>query len=399
MTSSRSARRVTLGAVAATVLGSLVATPALAASPSYPVVCASPVVDAPRTQTTTFTLDCEDADGNEVDSYAVLTQPSKAQTFSVDPVTGAVSYRPTAAARGTDTFTFKGVVDGLGESAPTTATLTIANVRPACDTVPGLTVAHDRSVSVPLTCTDADGDTLTVTPGTTGAAHGAVTVTGGQVVYTPAAGYVGADVFTLRATDGELLSDEVSVAVSVTNARPTCTAGSLSTVHDRAATYAISCSDADGDAITPSVVGAAQHGTVSVVGGTLTYRPAAGYVGADTFSLGASDGLLASVPAVVGVSVTNAVPTCEKVAKIVAKGAKKGKATFAATCTDADGDQVTVSVAKKPAHGKVVKQGKKWLYVSDKGFRGKDTFALEASDGISTSTAVKVVVKVKTTKR
>ena len=56
---------------------------------------------------------------------------------------------------------------------------------------------------MPLTCTDADGDTLTLSivddpsKGTLGA------ISGGAVTYTPDAGEFGADSFTYKANDGD----------------------------------------------------------------------------------------------------------------------------------------------------------------------------------------------------
>ena len=56
---------------------------------------------------------------------------------------------------------------------------------------------------MPLSCTDPDGDTLTLskvadpTKGTLGA------ITGGWVTYTPNAGEFGADTFTFKASDGD----------------------------------------------------------------------------------------------------------------------------------------------------------------------------------------------------
>lgn len=394
MTSSP-VRRAALGVAAtATVLGTFVAVaPVQAASPSYPVVCAGAQVDAPRNATTTFALSCEDGDGEPVDSYVVLTQPTKAQAFTVDAATGQASYRPVAGADGTDSFTFKGVIAGLGESAVTTAVITLENERPVCDDVDALTVVHDDSVVVPLACDDADGDALTVTTGTTGAAHGTVVVEDDEVVYTPAAGYTGPDTFSLRAGDGDLLSQEVDVDVTVTNARPTCTGGALSTVHDRTKTLAVSCADADGDVLTRSVVAKAQHGTVTLRGGTVTYKPAQGFVGADTFSIGATDGLAASAPAKFTVKVTNAAPTCTGGGKLAAKA--KVKAAVRIACKDADKDAVKVVVAVAPKHGDLVRKGSAWFYVADKGYAGKDVFSLKGTDGVASSKPVAYTVTVK----
>lgn len=393
-----SARRIAFGAAALTAFGTVTAVaPALATSPSYPVVCATAHEDAPRNTLTTFTLSCEDADGNAVDSYAIVTQPTKAAEFSLNTTTGVVSYRPLAGADGTDTFTFKGVIDGLGESAPTAAVVTLENERPVCEPVAALTVGHDDSVVVPLACEDADVDALTITQGTTGAAHGTVAIDDDVVTYTPAAKYVGTDTFSLRATDGDLLSENVTVNVTVTNARPTCAAGSLSTLHDTAKTVSFTCTDADGDALTSSVVAKAQHGTVALAGGKLTYKPAKGFVGNDTFTVAATDGIAAAVPARFTVKVTNAVPTCKPAGKLTVKA---GTATpVKLVCTDGDKDGLTVVVVDAPDHGKLVRKGASWIYTPAKKYAGKDSFKLAVTDGVATSKPVGYAVTVKAAKK
>lgn len=81
-----------------------------------------------------------------------------------------------------------------------------------------LTVPGDGTATVELVATDADGDSLTyqvlTQPG-----HGSLSGTAPDLVYTPAAGYEGADSFTWRATaNGK--SDDATVTITVT---PPCT--------------------------------------------------------------------------------------------------------------------------------------------------------------------------------
>lgn len=385
-------RRTALGAAALTALGTITALSPATASPSFPVVCSSAQVEAPRNQETSFSLSCEDEEGNPVDEYVVVQAPTKAETFSVDAATGEVTYRPAADAEGTDSFTFKGVVEGLGESAPAQATITLGNERPVCDPLDPVSVIHDRTVAIVLSCTDGDGDELTVTTGTVGATHGSVTVEDG-VVYAPAEGFVGADSFTLRATDGHLYSEEVPVTVSVTNARPVCTSRSVSVPHSRTTAIAVSCTDADGDPLVRSVVARPQHGNVAVSGSRFNYRPVTRFVGKDTFTVSASDGILAAVPARLNVSVTNLAPACSGGRRLSAKGT--GPVAIPVRCTDRNGDSVAVVVATRPRHGKIVRKGQRWFYVAARGYRGTDTFRLAGSDGIARSGLASYVVSVK----
>ena len=75
------------------------------------------------------------------------------------------------------------------------------------------------AVSIPLTCTDPDGDTLTLSK-VTDPAHGTLgAISAGAVTYTPAAGYFGPDSFTYKASDGTANSTPATVSITVTRAR------------------------------------------------------------------------------------------------------------------------------------------------------------------------------------
>ncbi|MDQ3880624.1 MAG: cadherin-like domain-containing protein, partial [Chloroflexota bacterium] len=68
----------------------------------------------------------------------------------------------------------------------------------------------------------------------------------------------------------------------------------------------VSCSDVDGDALTYSVVGGVDHGTLNLTAstGAFTYNPAANYNGADSFTFKATDGTVDSNTASYAISVT-----------------------------------------------------------------------------------------------
>ena len=67
-----------------------------------------------------------------------------------------------------------------------------------------------------------------------------------------------------------------------------------------------SCTDANGNPMTYSIVDQPAHGTASVVAGQLHYVPTRDYTGADSFTYKASDGYLDSNTATVAVTVTAA---------------------------------------------------------------------------------------------
>ena len=108
---------------------------------------------------------------------------------------------------------------------------------------------------------------------------------------------------------GTLTSGPAWVAgfVPPVNEAPVCSGVALTTPLNTAGDAAPSCTDANGDPLTYAIVGAAGHGTASVVAGQLHYVPAAGYTGGDSFTYRASDGSLDSNTATATVTVTAAV--------------------------------------------------------------------------------------------
>ena len=96
---------------------------------------------------------------------------------------------------------------------------------------------------------------------------------------------------------------------------PTCGDITTTTPYETAITLKLSCSDADGKAVTLAIAGSPTHGSLGtlVAGDEVTYTPAAGFSGPDSFSFTAQneDGtsLPASVTITVGSPANATVPT------------------------------------------------------------------------------------------
>jgi hypothetical protein len=89
---------------------------------------------------------------------------------------------------------------------------------PACSDASGST-AFGTAVGIPVTCTDSDGDTLTLA-GVDGPGHGSVAFSGLTATYTPAAGFSGDDTFRVKGNDGANDSAPATVTVHVAAAQP-----------------------------------------------------------------------------------------------------------------------------------------------------------------------------------
>jgi regulation of enolase protein 1 (concanavalin A-like superfamily) len=92
--------------------------------------------------------------------------------------------------------------DPIPNSPPTAENASFASLR-------------DTPVATTLTATDPNSDPLTysvVTP----PAHGTLSGTAPNLTYTPSAGYLGADSFTFKASDGQVDSNTATVSLTVT---------------------------------------------------------------------------------------------------------------------------------------------------------------------------------------
>lgn len=254
-----------------------------------------------------ITLTGSDADGNAL-SYTVLAQPAHGSLSGDAP---DVVYTPDANFNGSDGFTFQ-VNDGQADSNIATVSITVDPVNDL-PTANGQDVNtnEDAAAGITLTGSDADGDALSyavLTP----PAHGSLSGDAPDVVYTPAANYHGGDSFTFQVNDGQAGANvaTVSITVSPVNDDPAAVAESAATPQDAPITIAVLAndSDVDGDNLTVNAVGAAAHGSATTDGSTVTYSPAGGFAGNDSFSYTVGDGNGGSASTTVAITVTPSQP-------------------------------------------------------------------------------------------
>jgi hypothetical protein len=180
-------------------------------------------------------------------------------------------------------------------------------------------VAINKSIQINVLANDtaAAGDTLDVTSVamTTAPAHGTATVdaTTGAINYQPATDYSGADSFQYTVRDNlGALSNAASASVTVQPA-PVATNDTAAVQANSSVMIAVLANDtSSGGTLDPAsikIVVAPTHGTASVSGGQVTYTPASGYTGLDTFQYTVQD-TLGTTSNVVTVSVNvTAVPS------------------------------------------------------------------------------------------
>ncbi len=329
-------------------------------------------------------------DGNAITSYVVVSGPSHGALSG----SGAnLTYTPSTNYNGADVFTFK-VNDGTDSNVATISiTVTPVNDAPVAS-AQGVSTNEDTALPITLTGTDVDGDALTFTVASS-PAHGVLTGSSPNVIYTPASNYNGSDSFTFTVNDGSVTSAAATVSITVNAVAdaPIANDQSVSTAEDTAKPIVLAGSSPDGNAISSYVVvSGPSHGALSGAGANLTYTPTANYNGSDVFTFKVNDGTDSNIASVsITVTPVNDAP----VASAQSVSTNEDTALpITLTGTDVDGDALTFTVASSPAHGVLTGSGPNLIYTPASNYNGSDSFTFTVNDGSVTSAAATVSITV-----
>lgn len=188
-------------------------------------IVGQPVLIAPTVTTTqdgpvTITLNGQDPN-----------VPPRTLTYTItqDPKHGTVSgtapnliYTPNVGFHGTDSFL---ITDSNGVATSSPAVVNITVLGPPTAAGQALTTAHDTAIAVTLSGTDPNNPPLPLSYIiTTGPAHGTLSGKAPNLLYTPDAGYTGADGFQFKVNNGSLDSNVATVSITVNGTTPPPTA-------------------------------------------------------------------------------------------------------------------------------------------------------------------------------
>ena len=328
------------------------------------------------------TLTGSDAEGAAL-TYFIADQPTRGTVEITDYNAGAFTYTPNPDENGEDSFTFK-VNDGLAHSEPAAVTITVNPVNDAPTAADqSVTTSEDKALPITLSGSDVETAELIYTI-VTSPSNGILSGTEPNLTYTPNENYTGSDSFTFKVNDGAADSAPATVSISVTSSNDTPVADDkpVTTAEDTLVSITLRGSDADGDALTFTIVEGSGpgHGTLSGTAPDMIYTPAENYTGSDSFTFTVTDGSATSAPATVTITVTavNDAPTADD------QNIETSEDTvlpITLTGSDVDGDSLIYTIVDNPVSGTLSSLNSPELtYTPNENYTGGDSFTFIVTD-------------------
>ncbi len=336
-----------------------------------------------------ITLVATDPDGDAV-TYQIVAQPVRGTLSGTGP---SLLYTPTAGYCGSDSFAFK-TNDGKLDSNLATVSITVTHVNhPPVAQDQSVTTDEDVPKPIELIAADPDHDSLTYTI-VAQPAHGALSGAPPNLTYTPANHFYGSDGFTFKVNDGELDSNIATVSIAVThvNHPPVAQNESVTADQDIAKAITLVATDPDADSLTYQIVTHPVHGMLSGTSPILTYTPAIGYSGSDSFTFKANDAKLESNIATVSIIIRiNHLPVAQNQCLITDQGTAKA---IILSATDIDNDPLAYTILAQPAHGTISGTPPGVTYMPSDQYFGRDSFTFKVNDGKAESNIATVSISV-----
>jgi hypothetical protein len=278
--------------------------------PSNDAPIAHPKVLAVRAgESIEIALSGEDPDGDPV-TFRIEGAPSRGRLSASG---ASFVYESPLHASGSDSFTFR-AFDGRLLSEPAQVTISLVPNDVALEALSGEIVTdEDTTVESTLPARYDAAAPLRyriLSGGFLGTAT-LLDALAGRFSYAPAPDVAGTDRITFEVTDGTFTSNVATVEVTIRpiNDVPRAHDAAFSTLEDAALSGTLIATDADGDALTFTVIGAPALGTTTLIDvhrGTFVYVPRADIVGEDSFTFQVSDGVAVSGTATVRISILSA---------------------------------------------------------------------------------------------
>jgi len=360
---------------------------------NYPPVAQNQSVTTAENAPVAITLVATQANNDPL-TYAVATQPAHG-TLTLNGTGPSATYTPAANYYGPDSFTFNAIDGTVSSTTPATVSITVTKVNyPPVPVSQSVTTAENAALTITLTGTQTNNDALTFAVASS-PAHGTLSGTASNPIYTPTANYYGPDNFTFNAIDGSVSSTApatVSITVTKVNYPPVVSSQSVTTAENTAINITLVATQTNNDLLTYTA-GAPSHGTLTGTAPNLTYTPAANYFGPDSFTFTAKDGGVVSNAATVSITITKVIPPPVAQSQSVTTTESTVR-HITLVATQANGDPLTYAVMTQPTHGTLTGTAPNVTYTPATNYMGPDSFTFVANDDSVTSNTATVSITV-----
>ncbi len=318
-------------------------------------------------------------------------------------------YTPNAGFTGADSYTYT-ICDGNGGSNTATVNITVSGGSTGNNPPNAVNDSYTTTPGSPVTNlvlgndSDPDGDTLYFC-GFSQASNGSVIQSGTGFIYTPNAGFTGADSYTYTICDGNGGSSTATVNITVSggstgNNPPNAVNDSYTTTPGNPVTNLVlgNDSDPDGDALYFCGFSQASNGSVVQSGTGFIYTPNAGFTGADSYTYTICDGNGGSSTATVNITVSggstgNNPPIAVNDSYTTTPGTPVTNLVLG-NDTDPDGDALYFCGFGQGSNGLVIQSGTGFIYTPNSGFTGTDSYTYTICDGNGGSSTATVTINV-----
>ena len=276
---------------------------------------------------------------------------------------------------------------------PSKTTLSAATTTPAPGANDAITI---RVASGSTSSTATPTGTLTVTVDGT-LQTSSLALVNGSATYTFSSMTPGAHVIAATYSgDSTYASSTGSLTVTVPSP-PVAMAQTVTTTANTPKAITLTATPGTpGDTLTYAIIANPAHGTLSGTAPNVTYTPATGYVGPDSFTFDATENGVASSPATVSITVASGPPPPVANNQSVSTNKNTAVAITLTGTPGTSGDTLTFAIATNPAHGALSGTPPNTTYTPTTGYVGSDsfTFNVAESNGATSATPGTISINV-----
>ncbi|HIQ14262.1 MAG TPA: OmpA family protein [Leucothrix sp.] len=345
------------------------------------------------------TIDVLSNDDSDAEITRVVNQPLHGTASLVN---GQIVYTPAAGFSGIDRFTYE-VTDPQGNTSTATVTVTVTAQGGGGVNAGDDTASTNQGQAVTIDVLGNDDSDAILTGTLTQPANGTATISNGQIVYTPNAGFTGTDHFTYEVIDpqGNTTTANVTVTVNAQGGAGVDAADDSASTDCSAVTINVLDNDSGSGTLNIVGVGSASLGSAVISGNTIVYTPTAscatGNTGTDTFTYTITDGSGNSDTATVTVDVNGTGGGCHtnciKAEPDDTITDENQSVTIDVLANDA-GEGLSIVSVDSPANGTTEQVGNSIKYTPNAGFTGTDSFWYDIKDSKGNLDAARVYIYV-----